>query len=95
MEKNGRISVFCFVLASVYCYLVMSDNRISWAIPESFIFAIPVLFLVSAIMAVFSLRKNKKQQTKTKILLALSILGFILTALYFGYIFLLGSAWKN
>jgi hypothetical protein len=96
MEKSTKLNVISIaitIIMLIYIRLVLTDNPISWIIPEGFLWLIPVFFVVTLILSIISVR------TKTNflgtIMIVISSIAFLITLLGLYYIWALGTGWHN
>jgi len=60
-KKLNIAVIILFLILGSYILLVINDHSISWRIPETFILALPIFFLITLVLSIISYRINKNK----------------------------------
>ncbi|MGB3949225.1 MAG: hypothetical protein WBM13_14655 [Bacteroidia bacterium] len=87
------ISAVLLIVITLWLFLVINDNPITWHFGDNAIYCVPLFFLLSAI---FSIRSMRIQSNKIAYLLSfLSTIGFLITLCGVLYIRALADAFQH
>lgn len=91
--KLNLISVAITLITLIYIRLVLTDNELSWYVPEFILFCVPLFFVATFILAIISVRI--KRNALAIIIIIISSIAFLITLLGVFYLYELGTKWHN